>query len=126
MENRIKVISIFCYLSYLKRKLASIDLLITWSETLFSPFSQVKYYNKYLSESSKFGTHQGVKVLEYERVMVIIEDEEASGFLISYDELFGAEEMSTNDKKMLMKGRKQEPTGLTAYSILLVVGLTKA
>ena len=77
-----------------------------WDLALSSPFSQIKKYNDYLSEASKFGTHQGVKGLEYPRVMVILDDEESRGFLFSYDKLFGSKELSATDKKNILSAKK--------------------
>jgi DNA helicase-2/ATP-dependent DNA helicase PcrA len=68
-----------------------------WSEALATPFEQIEGYAKYVSDSSDFGTHQGVKGLEFPRVMVVISDEEARGFLFSYSKLFGAKEKSKTD-----------------------------
>ncbi|WP_319266092.1 UvrD-helicase domain-containing protein [uncultured Draconibacterium sp.] len=99
------------------------DLLIAWGEALLSPFSQVKNYNEYLSESSKFGTHQGVKGLEYERVMVIIDDEEANGKSFSYDKLFGAKDMSPNDRKNIDEGKE---TGIDKTNRLFYVACSRA
>lgn len=58
-----------------------------------------------MSDNSKFGTHQGVKGLEYPRVAVIIDDEEARGFLFTYDKLFGAKALSDTDKENLKVGK---------------------
>lgn len=76
-----------------------------WDQALQTPFSQIEKYNDYLSENSKFGTHQGVKGLEYHRVAVIIDDEEARGFLFTYDKLFGAKALSNTDTDNLRDGR---------------------
>ena len=46
-----------------------------------------------------FGTHQGVKGLQFDRVLAILDDDEARGFLFSYEKLFGAKETSDTDKK---------------------------
>jgi DNA helicase-2/ATP-dependent DNA helicase PcrA len=54
------------------------------------PFSQIEPYAEYVSGASSFGTHQGVKGLEFPRVMVIIDDAEARGFTFKYDKLFSA------------------------------------
>jgi DNA helicase II / ATP-dependent DNA helicase PcrA len=53
------------------------------------PFSQVEDYARYISGASGFDTHQGVKGLEYPRVLVIIDDEDARGFMLSYEKLLG-------------------------------------
>jgi DNA helicase II / ATP-dependent DNA helicase PcrA len=68
-----------------------------WREMLETPFSQIEAYDDYISGASGFDTHQGVKGLEFPRVMVIVE--EARGFLFSYDKLFGAKDKSATDLK---------------------------
>ncbi|MBS4097951.1 MAG: ATP-dependent helicase [Sulfuricella sp.] len=70
-----------------------------WREFLASPFDQIGAYAEYVSGTSSFGTHQGVKGLQFHRVMVIISDDEAKGFLFSYDKLFGAKAKSPTDLK---------------------------
>ncbi len=71
-----------------------------------SPFSQIKAYKSYISGESKFETHQGVKGLEYPRVMVIIDDSESKGFMFSYDKLFGAKELTPTDTKNIDSGKE--------------------
>lgn len=61
---------------------------------LEAPFSQVEPFASYLSDKAHFGTHQGVKGLEFDRVMVIMDDEEARGFLFKYEYLFGGKSSS--------------------------------
>jgi DNA helicase-2/ATP-dependent DNA helicase PcrA len=56
---------------------------------LKAPFSQVEPFATYLTGKAHFDTHQGVKGLEFDRVMVIMDDEEARGFLFKYEDLFG-------------------------------------
>ena len=56
---------------------------------LGAPFSQVEPFAAYLAGKAHFDTHQGVKGLEFDRVMVIMDDEEARGFLFKYEDLFG-------------------------------------
>jgi DNA helicase-2/ATP-dependent DNA helicase PcrA len=94
-----------------------------WRQALEVPFSQLKKYNEYLSEKSKFGTHQGVKGLEYDRVMVIIDDEEAKGFLFSYDKLFGAKALTDGDRKNLSEGKE---TGIDRTRRLFYVACSRA
>jgi DNA helicase-2/ATP-dependent DNA helicase PcrA len=53
-------------------------------------FKEIEAYDEYISNRSNFATHQGVKGLEFPRVMVIMDDEEARGFMFSYEKLFGA------------------------------------
>lgn len=68
-----------------------------WRLALEAPFDQIDKYDRYVRGVSQFDTHQGVKGLEFPRVMVIISDEEARGFLFNYDKLFGAKEKSKTD-----------------------------
>ncbi|PTT03692.1 ATP-dependent helicase [Pedobacter sp. HMWF019] len=99
------------------------DMLAAWNKALETPFSQIYNYNAYLSESSRFGTHQGVKGLEYPRVMVIIDDEESKGFMFSYDKLFGAKELSTGDHKNIHEGKE---TGIDRTRRLFYVACSRA
>jgi DNA helicase-2/ATP-dependent DNA helicase PcrA len=73
--------------------------LAAWREFLTTPFDQISAYSEYVSGTSRFGTHQGVKGLQFPRVMVVISDDEARGFLFSYDKLFGAKAKSSTDLK---------------------------
>lgn len=61
-----------------------------WDVFLATPFAQIRPYLEYISDKGAFGTHQGVKGLEFPRVMVINDDSSARGFLFGYDKLFGA------------------------------------
>ncbi|MGP2655426.1 UvrD-helicase domain-containing protein [Malaciobacter sp. WC5094] len=72
---------------------------------LSGPFSQIESYDKYFSEQSRFGTHQGIKGLEFPRVMLIISDEESKGFLFSYEKLFGAKELTKTDLENQQAGK---------------------
>jgi DNA helicase-2/ATP-dependent DNA helicase PcrA len=56
---------------------------------LGAPFSQVESFTEYLAGRAHFDTHQGVKGLEFDRVMVIMDDSEARGFMFKYEDLFG-------------------------------------
>lgn len=69
-------------------------------------FSEFEEYVKYISDESHFGTHQGIKGLEFERVMVILDDDEARGFLFSYEKLFGAVEPTAADIKNEKEGKE--------------------
>ncbi|MDH2590075.1 UvrD-helicase domain-containing protein [Acinetobacter baumannii] len=54
-------------------------------------------YANYINGESSFSTHQGVKGLEFDRVMAILDDDEAGGFLFSYNKLLGIKELSERD-----------------------------
>lgn len=70
-----------------------------WDEVMPTPFKQVAAYDRYVSGISTFDTHQGIKGREFPRVMVIIDDEDARGFMFSYEKLFGVKEKSETDLK---------------------------
>lgn len=94
-----------------------------WDLALSSPFSQIKQYNIYISEESKFGTHQGVKGLEFLRVMVILDDEESRGNGFSYDKLFGTKGLSDADKKSIKENKE---TGIDKTRRLFYVACSRA
>lgn len=68
-----------------------------WRQALEAPFDQIEKYDRYVRGVSQFDTHQGVKGLEFPRVMVILSDEEARGFMFAYDKLFEVKEKSKTD-----------------------------
>lgn len=91
------------------------------SEFLATPFPQVRAYSKYVSGKARFDTHQGVKGLEFPRVMVIMDDHEARGFLFKYDKLFGGgpEDNQTASTRRLFYvtcSRAEQSLALVAYA----------
>lgn len=89
---------------------------------LVAPFSQIEPYAAYVSGKAHFDTHQGVKGLEFPRVMVIMDDAEARGFLFSYGKLFGGKEAgdtsveSTRRLFYVTCSRAERSLALVAYS----------
>ncbi len=77
-----------------------------WNEALSAPFSQIESYVEYISDRSSFGTHQGIKGLQFPRVMVVLDDNEARGFMFSYDKLFGAKVPTSTDVKNEKEGKE--------------------
>ncbi len=69
------------------------------------PFAEVDLYRRYVSGLASFDTHQGVKGLEFERVMVIMDDTEARGFMFGYGKLLGEKAPTTTDLKNKSEGR---------------------
>jgi DNA helicase-2/ATP-dependent DNA helicase PcrA len=65
---------------------------------LDAPWAEVGLYRNYLEGRSQGATHQVVKGSEFEHVMVVMDDQEAGGFMFSYDKLFGAVPLSENDQ----------------------------
>ena len=72
---------------------------------LKAPFSELDTYRKYVSGLASFDTHQGVKGLEFKRVMVILDDTEARGFMFGYGKLLGDKELSATDLKNISEGK---------------------
>ncbi|MGV8155186.1 MAG: UvrD-helicase domain-containing protein [Alkaliphilus sp.] len=68
-----------------------------WSVALDVPTSQMETYDAYVNGQTNFTTHQGVKGLEFPRVMVVIDDKEARGFMFSYEKLFGVKGKTKSD-----------------------------
>lgn len=94
-----------------------------WAEALESGFFQIRNYKNYMDEVLTFRTHQGVKGNEFERVMVIMDDHEAGGFLFSYEQYFGAKKPSPTSQKKQEAG---EETGLDRTRRLFYVTSTRA
>ena len=76
-----------------------------WREALSVPFSQLEAYAEYISDKSPFGTHQGIKGLQFPRVMVILDDNEARGFMFSYEKLLGAKAPTKTDQTNRLEGK---------------------
>ena len=97
--------------------------LIAWVNVMDLPIEMVKRYDDYVNQKTRFDTHQGVKGLEFDRVMVIIDDAEARGFMFSYDKLFGVKELSDTDKKNIADGKE---TSIERTQRLFYVTCTRA
>ena len=69
-------------------------------------FSEIAPYAAYVAHEAPFDTHQGVKGLEFERVMVVMDDGDARGFLFGYDKLLGAKAATATDLKNTMEGKE--------------------
>ena len=94
-----------------------------WVEVMDLPINMVRSYDDYVNHRSQFDTHQGVKGLEFDRVMVIIDDSEIKGFLFSYDKLFGVKDLSNADLKNKENGKE---TSIERTQRLFYVTCTRA
>jgi len=94
-----------------------------WDKFLAAPFHQIEQYMKYMDDEADFDTHQGVKGLEFPRVMVIIDDTEARGFSFSYEKLFGAREKTRTDLENEKEGKE---TGIDRTRRLFYVTCSRA
>lgn len=99
------------------------EVLLAWDAAMKANFSEIIKYDEYINEKSKFGTHQGVKGLEFNRVMVIIDDEESRGFMFSYEKLFGIKPLTSSDKKNVDEGKE---TGIDRTQRLFYVACSRA
>ncbi len=94
-----------------------------WEQALSARFSHLRSYVEYRSDRSPFGTHQGIKGLEFPRVMVILDDNEARGFMFSYDKLLGAKLPTETDKRNMREGKE---TAIERTRRLLYVTCSRA
>ncbi|WP_415879487.1 UvrD-helicase domain-containing protein [Methylomonas sp. TEB] len=69
-----------------------------WHDLFNTLWAEIRRYQTYLEGRSSLATHQVVKGSEFEHVMVVMDDQEAAGFLFSYDKLFGAKPLSPTDQ----------------------------
>lgn len=76
-----------------------------WRGALSAPFSQLVSFVDYISDRTPYGTHQGIKGLQFPRVMVILDDNEAQGFMFSYDKLLGAKPTTETDERNKLEGK---------------------
>ena len=90
---------------------------------LSAPFYELERYALYVSDNTRFATHQGVKGLEFPRVMVILDDAQAREFLFSYEKLFGVKAQSDTDEKNAHDGKD---TSITRTARLFYVACTRA
>lgn len=75
-----------------------------WRRALDASFTEIEKYDRYVRGVSQFDTHQGVKGREFPRVMVVISDAEARGFMFSYGKLMGTTQKSKADLKNEAEG----------------------
>lgn len=99
------------------------DVIEAWDKALLATFDQVALYQKYVTDEANFGTHQGVKGREFERVMVILDDDEARGNLFSYEKLLGVKGHTTGDVQRMNEGKE---TSLDRTLRLLYVTCSRA
>jgi len=61
-------------------------------------------YREYLEDQSPFATQQGIKGAEFQRVLVILDDEESDYNLFSYGKYFKITPLSATDEKHIKEG----------------------
>lgn len=75
-----------------------------YSNALNSNINELINYANYINGESSFGRHQGVKGLQFERVMAILDDDESGGFLFDYDKFLGIKALSERDRENEVQG----------------------
>lgn len=63
-------------------------------------------HRKYILEESPFATHHGVKGAQFERVLVVLDDEEASYNQYSYGKYLGYSPLSETDEANIAEGKE--------------------
>jgi len=66
---------------------------------LTCPAAQLWGYRTYVEDQSPFATQQGIKGAEFQRVLVVLDDEESQYNLFSYGKYFGLEPLSDKDQE---------------------------
>ncbi|KZB57709.1 UvrD-helicase domain-containing protein [Thalassospira xiamenensis] len=62
-------------------------------------------YRKYIEKLSPFATQQGIKGAEFDKVIVIVDDEEGASPSFSYGKYFGVTPLSDTDTKNIDEGK---------------------
>ena len=68
-----------------------------WGEAFSASIENLVNYALYTNGRLGYATHQGVKGLEFDRVMAVLDDKESKGFMFSYEKLFGTVAKSKTD-----------------------------
>lgn len=97
---------------------------ITSIESYFAcPATQLWGYQNYINEESPFSTQQGIKGAEYERVLIVLDDDEGTHVQFSYDKYFGIKELTKRDHENIAEGKE---TGVERTRRLFYVCCTRA
>jgi len=63
------------------------------------PIAEIWGYRRYIEEESPFATQQGIKGAQFERVLVVLDDEEGNHSHFSYGKYLGYSDLSETDNK---------------------------
>lgn len=67
--------------------------------------SELWGYRKYIEKMSPFATQQGIKGAEFNKVIVVVDDQEARTNTFSYGKYFGVKELSDTDRANIVAGK---------------------
>lgn len=73
---------------------------------LACPASQFSAYYDYVDQNSPFSTQQGIKGAEFERVLVVLDDDEGTHVQFSYDKYLGIKALSDRDETNKREGKE--------------------
>ena len=73
---------------------------------LACPASQFWGYYKYVNDDSPFSTQQGIKGAEFERILVVLDDDEGTHVQFSYDKYLGIKPLSDRDEANRREGKE--------------------
>lgn len=82
------------------------EVIMAWKKALELPLNELILYDDYVNNRTMYATHQGVKGLEFPRVLLIIDDNGARGTLFNYERLFDVKPMSDRDEKNIEEGKE--------------------
>lgn len=85
---------------------SQMNALEAWQKAKCFSLVQFYHYFEYVTERSRFATHQGVKGLQFPRVMAIYDDASARGNLFSYEKSFGVAGLSDTEMKNKREGKE--------------------
>lgn len=84
----------------LTKEVASMDAFLA------CPASQFWGYYNYVNDDSPFSTQQGIKGAEFERVLVVLDDDEGTHVQFSYDKYLGIKALSERDEANKLEGKE--------------------
>ena len=73
---------------------------------LACPAAQFWPYREYIKEQSPFSTQQGIKGAEFERVLVVLDDDEGTHSQFSYEKYFGIKALTDRDRENRRQGKE--------------------
>ena len=81
--------------------LASTGAGVAWAEALRADPNDLAAYDRYVDSRGYFDTHQGIKGLEFPRVLAVLSDAEARGRMFKYDKFLGGD--GTDDSLTMIR-----------------------